>query len=929
MFTNRERKKSHITVLAANQEGYKNLLTLASEAYQRGYYYRPTIDISMLFERNYGLIVLSGCWNGMMQKLLQEREVKTAKKLADSFKEVFGDRYYLETQHFELFEYTIDDLQYISDTFDIPIALTCDPHYMTKDQYSIQEVLHSIRDKRKFDIKNIINDLYQWPVEDLMQLMSTRFPKVKCEELFSNVCDIGSRCNVEMPMGGSPRFIFGDKKKDPEHVLFEQCKEGITKRGLEKSGNIYRERFKKEFDMIVKKDFIDYFLIVADMVNWAKDNNILVGPARGSSAGSLICYLLGITEINPIQHDLVFERFIDENRAELPDIDVDFDNERREEVKQYMVEKYGYSRVCNIATFAMFKGKNTLDDVGKAFSIPQNDIATIKKNIIIRSDADERVNSTIEDTFDIPEVQDIVAKNNDLHHAVMLEGQLRHMGKHAAGLIIGDRDLSDVIALYERDGQALSSVGMKDASYLGLLKIDVLGLNELTVLNYICNLIGMSTQELYNISIDDEKTLSGFRNLDVGGIFQFDGHSTKNVLRQIPNLDFEQLIACVALSKPGPNNSTSTKEYLLYARGFGADSCFNRHPKLQKITENTNFQIIYQEQALSIIRDIGNMSWADANSVRVLIAKSQGEQVLETYWPIFNKGASDNDLSDIDARTVWDNIKTMGKYAFNKSHAVSYAILGFWSMYMKQHYPLEFYAGFLNKKDDKDKVQRLLLDATNGFNIPIYPPVLGKSKENWTIEGNGLRAGLLSIDGIGAKVAKTLIDDNYATKDDFKTKKNRSVTKRTLTKLEDCKAFDNGESNFFGLQKYSRLDTLSSKRTKLINILEYEETKNLEIVGFISKVNYKDTIEVAKSKGKSIDSIKDKDISKYATVTLEDDTGNYLIFVDRYLFSKLEISIAKALENQYNVLVKGTKIKDIPLIKAKNFFVYDQNLVEI
>ena len=928
MFANKERTKHHITVLASNQEGYGNLLRLASEAYRKGYYYKPTIDMAMLFDRNDGLIVLSGCWNGMMQRLLQNGNVKVAQKLADSFKEVFGDRYYLETQHFTLFENTIEDLQYISDTFGIPMVLTCDPHYLTRDQYSVQEVLHSIRDIRKFDIEKIIDECYQWPADDLLEVMSTRFPKVKCEELFSNVCDIGERCNVDMPMGGIPRFIFDDEKKTPEQILFEKCKDGITKRNLTKAGDIYRERFRKEFDMIVKKDFIDYFLIVSDMVSWAKDNNILVGPARGSSAGSLICYLLGITEVNPLLYDLVFERFIDENRSDLPDIDIDFDKERREEVKQYMIDKYGYSRVCNVATFTTFKGKNTLDDVGKVFSTPTSDIGVIKKNIIIRSDADERVNSTIEDTFALPDVKHIVERNENLYHASMLEGQLRHMGKHAAGLIVGDRDLDEIIALYERDGQALSSVEMKDASYLGLLKIDVLSINELTILNHVCNLVGMTTQDLYNISMDDEKTLKGFRSLDVGGIFQFDGHSTKNVLSQIPDVNFEQLIACVALSKPGPNNSNSTKDYLLYAKGFGKDNCFNQHVKLRNITENTHFQIIYQEQALAVIREIGNMSWADANILRGLIAKSQGEQVLESYWPTFLQGANDNGLSDSDARMIWDNIKTMGKYAFNKSHAVSYAILAFWSMYMKQHYPLEFYAGLLVKENDKDKIQHVLLEITN-VGIPVYPPVLGKSGENWAIENNGLRAGLLSIDGVGEKVAKTLIDDNYLTKEDFATKKNRSVTKRTFTKLEECNAFENGDMNFFGLQSYDMLDKISKERTKLADITEHDEVGKLEIAGFVTKINNKDIIEETKAKGKPTDSIKDKHITKYAIVSLNDDTGSCLVFVDRYLYDKVNYKIANAMDKGYTVLVKGFKISNMRLIRANKFLVYDKNLVEV
>ena len=1279
MYENKQRSKNHITVLASNLTGYRNLLKLSSDAYQKGFYYRPTIDKELLFEKQDGLIVFSGCWSGALQEKLKEGDIKGAEALAKEFQQVFGDRYYLETQHFPLFDATMDNFQMVSEKLDIPMVLTCDPHYQTEDQASYQEILHAIRDRREFDKEKIIYGAYQWPADELLEAVKELFPKMPWEKLFENVCAVADRCNVEMPLGGAPRFP-KEHGETIEQIFLEKCKEGIKHRGLENGGQEYRDRFKKEYDLIVSKDFADYFMIVADMVKWAKDNSIFVGPARGSAAGSLICYLLGITEINPMDYGLIFERFIDATRFDLPDIDVDFEDERRDEVKQYMVNKYGHDRVCNVATFAAFKGRNSLDEIGKVFKIPAGDINTVKKYLVSRSGADMRVELTIADTFEMsPEAKAVGEKYPDLHYAEVFEGQLRHMSKHAAGLIVGDRPLDEIIALYEKDGQVLGSVEMKDASSLGLLKIDVLGIKELTILRNVCGMIGWTIEDLYAIPTDDPKTLAGFKNLDVSGVFQFDGDSTKSVLRQLPKLDFEQLTACVTLSKPGPahcvsgktliydcdsdeiisiskaynrkidktlslfpdgsvkpqkiktilkngkqkiykltmkngrkikatdehwflsgndwkklgeieigdnltitnkkiwnrgtigitkpnsgsfqkgehrnsstefkkghiswnkgiewpeaserafknwdngvyannsakyrewieknpekhkairlmaskarsenlakmtdiekreslqnfieagstngygmwgyaedghrvesywelafdrflnknniqhemhpyiknrrradfkikgifieidgmertqdywnekyfdgepyvvilptddwkeklsfafesvenhdwlsigesmvvgkecvgeevvydfemeeipnylangfvvHNSGGTTQYLSYARGDKSKGGFDWHPTLRKITESTYYQIIYQEQVLAIVREVGNMTFTDANKIRAFMAKSQGEGAFESFWPAFKKGAIENGFEEKDARKVWESIKTMGRWAFNKSHAVSYAMLAFWSMYMKQNHTLEFYAARLMKESDKDKRVRLLIEI-NKRNIPIKSPVLGKSKENWTIEGNGLRAGLLEVNSIGEKVATALVADNYRTVEDFKTKKNRGVTKRTLAGLEEINAFGDGIEDFFDIHKFDMLDKISPKRQVLFDIRDYDKQYSLQVAGIFKEMNYKDVHEEARSRGRSTDNIKNPDKAKYAMLLLEDDTDRCLINVDRYMFDKIGQRVWDAYNNGHYVVINGEKASGWRIVRCKQMKVYDANGVEV
>ena len=931
-----KREKFHLTVVAMNDIGYRNLLQLSTRSYSEGFYYKPTIDKKMLFEHNEGLIVLSGCCFGMLQTHLMNGDKKAARYIADEFKNVFSDRYYLETQHYDIYKKSVDDLNYISNTLEIPMVLTCDFHYLEADQFLVQHLLHCIRMNGTFGEGDIWDGGHQWPAEELYNFMMDEYPQIKVDELFQNTCDVGNRCNVVIPMGNAPRYIplDGDTGDNARDILWNKCREGIILRGLKGAGEVYRERFNREFELVIQKDFADYFLIVADMVNFAKKKGIMVGPARGSSAGSLICYLIGITEINPLNHDLIFERFIDENRDDLPDIDIDFDKERREEVKDYMVLRYGDDRVCNIATFAKFKGRNTLDDVGRVLRMDKNDIEVVKKFIPDKLDNDE-YSDTISDSFEIPAVQDVVKRNEYITMAPLLEGQLRHMGKHAAGIIVGDRPLSDVIALYRRDGDehAIGSVGMKDAAYLGLLKIDVLSISELTLLQCICDMTGQTVEDLYQIPLDDPKTLEGFRNLDTGGVFQFDGFATTQVMRQLPEINFEVLVACTALSRPGPNDSNTTQDYIDTANAqYKGESVkkhvFNTHPKLRAITDNTYNQIVYQEQALSIVREVGNMSWKDANSVRVAISKKLGKTELDKYYPQFEKGVIENGLTDKDAEMIWNNIETMGRYAFNKSHAVSYTVVSFWSMYMKQHYPLEFYTSMLIKEDEKAKIRRMLGELrTRG--IDLYPPVLGKSEQHWKVEGKGLRAGLLAIDGIGEKAADVLINDNYLTPEDFAAKKNRSVNKRTLDALNKHNAFNpNGDDDFFGTEIFSIMDRIIPNREQLSSLDDGPENV-VYVACTIESIKYKDIFDEYRKKGKDLSKIKNPKTPQYAVVTIADETGNGILYIANGQWAKIKGMIESAKKNDNVLAFRGIKINNGKLLIYQTGKIFNKKGVEI
>lgn len=557
MLSEKDRKKNHLTLLAKNNTGYKNILSLVSSAYDNFYYF-PTVDFNLLTKHSDGVIAFSGCWSGMLQRLLAENKIRDAEKLVEKYIGIFKDGFYLETQHYQLFTQTFDKLQILSKKYSIPIILTCDNHYLTDGQESIQEILHAVRDRREFDSTKIVKEEYQWEADKLFDLVESRFNLGDWKQIFSTVNDVAKDCNAELEKGNFPTFI-SDTGETSKAIMLRKCKEGINRLGLKNAGQVYKDRFKKELQVIESKGFIDYILIAADLIEWAKKNNILVGSGRGSSAGSLICYLLGITSLDPIKYDLLFERFIDETRTDPPDIDTDFDASRRDLVKEYAKEKYGEENVCDVATFAKFKGKNSLDEIGKMFQIPKAKIETVKGFLVERSGADMRNELTILDTFDMaPEAKQISIEYPDIMKACSLEGQLRHLGVHAAGVLISTRPLNEVLALYKKEDKTgegkrvIASFEMKDSSALGLVKIDFLGLTELTILREVYESLGKDMMEIYDIPLDDVSTLDAFKNIDVQGIFQYEGDSTKSVLRQMPRVDFEQLIACLTLSKPGP-----------------------------------------------------------------------------------------------------------------------------------------------------------------------------------------------------------------------------------------------------------------------------------------------------------------------------------------------------------------------------------------
>lgn len=531
-----------------------------------------------------------------------------------------------------------------------------------------------------------------------------------------------------------------------------------------------------EMEVIAPQDFVDYFLLVSKLVRFAKDRGIVVGPGRGSSAASLVCYLLRITEVNPMDYVLMdFTRFIVPGREDLPDIDVDFDDERRFEVRDEAVRLFGVERVGNVGTFTKFKGKNSLDDVARVYQIPKGKLETLKGMIVERSGGDSRADAALQDTFDMfPAAQAILDEYPAIKYAMMLEGGMRGMSVHAAGLVITNSPISDVCAQYTREdkktGKILTAVSVNkyDAEYLGLMKVDILGLSTLGMIRIALAEAGLTLEQLYRVPMDDPATLEAFHRNDVIGIFQFEGRATRLVGRDIKPDNFLELVDINGLSRPGPLFSGTTAEYIDVKHGRRAP--VSLHPIIDEITKGTKGTIIYQEQILRALALFGGLPMKRVHEIRKIISLKLGEAQFNTSAEDFAKNAMEmHGVTREVAMEVWGRVVTSASYAFVYAHSLAYAMIGFWSMWLKVHYPEAFYAAQLLKTEEKNW-HKLIRDAErHGIQVRGVTP--GLSRRLWSVQdtpawrtpggewhpaGKVVVAGWQQLKGVGAVTASRI-----------------------------------------------------------------------------------------------------------------------------------------------------------------------------
>lgn len=630
----------------------------------------------------------------------------------------------------------------------------------------------------------------------------------------------------------------------------DECWEGLSSKRPMPTKE-YKDRLSYEIEMIKSKNFQDYFMIVSDMIKTAKET-MIVGPGRGSSGGSLVCYALGITNIDPIEHGLIFERFIDINRSDYPDIDTDYPDTRRADVIEQTREKY--ESVYKLATITQYSPKTILNDFAKEYNIPPWELDGVKNAIIERSSGDARAKACLEDTLQGEAGVEFIRSFPYMEGISRAEGHARHHGTHAAGIIVLDEPLTKYGAVDEKS--EIVCLEGSDAEGIGLLKIDCLGLRTLSVIENCLKLSGVPFDDIYNIPLDYKPAIDVFNGSDLSDIFQFDGDAIGMVCGRISVVCFDDLAAITALGRPGALNSGGTDDYIRINEGEKEPVYYG--DAYEKITKDTNGVVVYQEQTMVLLREVGNLSWEDVNIMRKIISKSRGDEFFNKYREKFLDGALENGYTQKEAETIWDAIASMGSYAFNKSHAVAYAMISYWCAYCKVKYPLNFLAANLNNAKDESHALKMLRKYVRDHELDYVTVDADKSLVGWTIQDGKLIGGLTNIKGIGEKKAQDIIDrrDGYSDRPLTATMMKHLMSPVTpfdvLYPINESYAhiYDNYDINHIE-------DIVPEEHTVIIGKLTVKDLRDRNDVQSLLKRN-----------GKRVD-----ENTHYLNLTIEDDTG--------------------------------------------------------
>jgi len=685
------------------------------------------------------------------------------------------------------------------------------------------------------------------------------------------------------------------------HDIRTECLMGIDKVPWSQE---YKDRLDYELELIESKGYVDYFLITADMIKHAK-KSMLVGPARGSSAGSLVCYLLDITEVDPIEHKLIFERFIDINRFDLPDIDCDFPDYKRDAVVKYLKHKYGRDKVMCLANINRLKAKSAIGEFVKALGIPSYEADGVKGAIIERSSGDARAAMQIADTFETTEPgRDFIAKYPAMALVSRVEDHAAHAGKHAAGILVSTLPLCNYASLNPRDEVVM--LDKRDAEELNLLKVDCLGLRNLSILEGVAEQIGMEYKAFYDLPLDDEKTYTLFNALRLNGVFQFEGQALQMIVKQMGVRNFNDISAITALARPGALNSGGAARYVKYVTGVEEPTYHSDVHR--KITESTFGIVVYQEQMMEIARECGGLSWADVQTLRKAASKSMGDEFFGKFRDQFINGAMENDYDEDTAKALWSDISSSGSWSFNKSHAVSYGLVSYWTAWAKANHPMEFAVANLNHTSDPDSGRKLLRDLikNEGFDyIPVDPDL---SILGWSFDGNTLIGGLTNIKGVGDVKAKTIISARTNNKP-----LSASLFKLLTSPETPYDILFPADHHWGHLYRDPVSYELESKPVFIESI---DGKGEYLFIGVLVDRNLRDLNEqvfLEKRGGTRIE-----EYTQYLNFKLEDDTDMISCKIDRYKYDAIGKSIAETgrLDKDW-YLVKGTITSDWRIIQVK------------
>ena len=874
----KDKQRFHLTVLAMNNTGFHNLMKLSTRANLEGMYYKPRIDHDLLEELNEGLIVLSGCASGEIGVALKEDDYDRAREIAKWYKSIFGDRYYLELQdhghpksntHWDVQAKINEGLIKLSKELDIEMVVTCDGHYLTHEYQDAHEILLCVgtgsylSDEKRMSLKDF--ELHLTDPRDIIDHWGEEFP-----EVIRNTKKIADRCDVEIELGRIliPKYPLPDGENEHSYLLrltyqgLLQRYNGASKEEAEKLdpdeiipklSDEVRERAEMELGVMGNMGYEGYFLIVQDFINWGKSQGIVFGPGRGSAAGSIVAYALNITDLDPLKYGLLFERFLNPDRISMPDIDVDIQDTRRDEVIEYCAKKYGEDHVSNIATFGKMFGRMAVRDVARVLEVPYAESDRLAKlvpppsqgrhiplSVSIKEDADLR-----------NEYENNPTAKEVLDYAIQLEGTIRSHGVHACGVVIAPDTLVNYIPLeMAQKGVVATQFPMGEVEELGLLKMDFLGLSNLTIINNAMRIIRKAYKKEINLSelpLDDKKTYELFQRGDTTGVFQLESAGMKRYLRGLKPTTFEDIIAMVALYRPGPMQFIDS----FIRRKHGEEEITYLHSGMKNSLKNTYGILVYQEQFMQISKEWCGFTGGQADTLRKAVGKKKID-LMKKVKPEFVEGAVKvGGATKEIAETFWTQLEEFANYCFNKSHAACYGLIAYWTAYLKAHYPDAFMAALMTS--DHDDTDRLAIEITEckHMGISVLSPDVNESFVEFAVvpNENKIRFGMSAVKGVGVGAVEEVLrareDGPFTSVEDFARRVSTSkFNRKAWESLIKSGAFDDmGDRS----DLLFNLDSITSFASKLQKEAASGQTNLFGMLGGDDAASVQSTLHLQKA----------------------------------------------------------------------------------
>ena len=874
----KDKQRFHLTVLAMNNTGFHNLMKLSTRANLEGMYYKPRIDHDLLEELNEGLIVLSGCASGEIGVALKEDDYDRARDIAKWYKSIFGDRYYLELQdhghpksntHWDVQAKINEGLIKLSKELDIEMVVTCDGHYLTHEYQDAHEILLCVgtgsylSDEKRMSLKDF--ELHLTDPRDIIDHWGEEFP-----EVIRNTKKIADRCDVEIELGRIliPKYPLPDGENEHSYLLrltyqgLLQRYNGTSKEEAEKLdpdeiipklSDEVRERAEMELGVMGNMGYEGYFLIVQDFINWGKSQGIVFGPGRGSAAGSIVAYALNITDLDPLKYGLLFERFLNPDRISMPDIDVDIQDTRRDEVIEYCAKKYGEDHVSNIATFGKMFGRMAVRDVARVLEVPYAESDRLAKlvpppnqgrhiplSVSIKEDADLR-----------NEYENNPTAKEVLDYAIQLEGTIRSHGVHACGVVIAPDTLANYIPLeMAQKGVVATQFPMGEVEELGLLKMDFLGLSNLTIINNAMRIIRKAYKKEINLSelpLDDKKTYELFQRGDTTGVFQLESAGMKRYLRGLKPTTFEDIIAMVALYRPGPMQFIDS----FIRRKHGEEEITYLHSGMKNSLKNTYGILVYQEQFMQISKEWCGFTGGQADTLRKAVGKKKID-LMKKVKPEFVEGAVKvGGATKEIAETFWTQLEEFANYCFNKSHAACYGLIAYWTAYLKAHYPDAFMAALMTS--DHDDTDRLAIEITEckHMGISVLSPDVNESFVEFAVvpNENKIRFGMSAVKGVGVGAVEEVLrareDGPFTSVEDFARRVSTSkFNRKAWESLIKSGAFDDmGDRS----DLLFNLDSITSFASKLQKEAASGQTNLFGMLGGDDAASIQSTLHLQKA----------------------------------------------------------------------------------